>query len=157
MLCRRPYRTFLSRQAGKLVEFTECKGYPVTERCGKPPIVVVPHSVLDKNSKSGVIQDLPHSRKHVNSFDMYDSCKYDESNIVDVRNVNKVNKVKSTYVNSHNNSDNEKLLRRRCYVCLCKENKHERFSVCAGCQTVYYCSESCQLKGWKRHRLLVKP
>ena len=156
MLCRRPYRMFLSRQGGKLVEVTECKSYPVTEQCFKPPIVV-PHSVLGKNSTSGVIQDLPHSCKYVNSSDMYDNCKYDESNIVDVRNVNKVNKVKSTYVNSHNNSDNEKLLRRRCHVCLCKENKHERFSVCAGCQTVYYCSESCQLKGWKRHRFLVKP
>ena len=102
---------FLSRQAGKLVEVTECKSYPVTEQCFKPPIVV-PHSVLGKNSTSGVIQDLPHSCKYVNSSDMYDNCKYDESNIVDVRNVNKVNKVKSTYVNSHNNSDNEKLLRR---------------------------------------------
>ena len=57
---------------------------------------------------------------------------YDDSNIVDVRHVNKVNKVKSTFVNNHNNSDKEKLERKRCYVCLCKKSKHGRFSVCAG-------------------------
>ena len=133
--------TFFSRQTGKLVEVTECGGYPVMERCVEPPIVV-PHSVLGENSKSGIIQDLPHSCKYVNSSDVYDSCKYDDSNIVDVRNVNKVNKVKSTYVNNHNNSYNEKLFRRCCYVCLCKESKHKGFSVCGGCQTVYYYTKS---------------
>ena len=33
---------------------------------------------------------------------------------------------------------------------------HERFSVCGGCQSVYYCSRSCQLKGWKQHQVLCK-
>ena len=155
MLCRRPYRTFLSRQTGKLVEVTGCGSYPVTERCVKPP-VVVPHSVLGEHSKSEIIRDLPHSCKNVNSSDVYDSCKYDDSNIVDVRNVNEVSKVKRAYVNNHNNSDNEKLVRRRCYVCLCKESKHERFSIFGGCQSVYYCSKSCQLKGWKQHQVFCK-
>ena len=182
MLCRRSHRTFLSRQTGKLVEVTRCRGFPVTERCVKPP-VVVSHSVLAKNSKSGIIQDLPHSGKYINSSKVYDICKYDginiadvrnvneenkidvnttfvhnydDSNIVDVRHVNKVNKVKSTCVNIYNNSEKEKLERKRCYVCLCKESKHERFSVCGGFQSVHYCSRSCQLKGWKQHQVLCK-
>ena len=46
--------------------------------------VVVPHSVLRKNSKSGINEDLPHSCKYDNSSDVYTSCKYDDSNIVDV-------------------------------------------------------------------------
>ena len=104
------------------------------------------HHIRDQ--KPSIIQDLPHSCKYVNSFEVYDSCKYDRSNIVDVRNVNKeskinvnttfvnnyddsnifdvrhvnkVKKVKSTCVNNHNNSDNEKLKRRRCYVCFCNQ------------------------------------
>ena len=81
---------------------------------------------------------------------------YDDNNIVDARHVNKVSKVKSTCVNNHNNSDKEKLERKHCYVCLCKKRKHERFRVCGGCQSVYYCSRSCQLKGWKQHQVLCK-
>ena len=102
MLCRRSYRTFLSRQTGKLVEVTRCGGYPLTERCVKPP-VVVPHSVLGEIQKPSIIQDLPHSCKYVNSFEVYDSCKYDRSNIVDVRNVNKESKinVNTTFVNNY--------------------------------------------------------
>ena len=50
--------------------------------------------------------------------------------------------VKITSLNNHNNSDNEKL--KRCSVCLCKESKHERFSVCGDCQSVYYSDRSCK-------------
>ena len=39
---------------------------------------------------------------------------------------------------------------------LYKESKHERFSVCVGCRSVYYCSRSCQLKGWLQHQVLCK-
>ena len=152
--------SLFSRKTGKLVELIGCRTYSVTERCVKLP-VVVPHSILDENSKSGITQDLSHSCKYANSFEAYGSCNYDDSNIVDVKSVSKENKintkttffnkyddnntvdvrnenkvrkvnVKSTSVNDHNNSDNEKPERKRCYVCLCKEEKRERFSVCGG-------------------------
>ena len=82
MLCRGSYRTFLSRKTGKLVEVTGCAGHPVTLKFVQPPLVV-PHSVLGGYSKSCITQDLPHSCKYVyvNSSEVYDSCKYDDSNI----------------------------------------------------------------------------
>ena len=76
----------------KLVEVFGCGGYLLTGRCVKPP-VVVPHSVLGKNSKSCITRDLPPSCKYVNSFEVYESWKYDDSNIVDVRSINKENKI----------------------------------------------------------------
>ena len=48
----------------------------------------------------------------------------------------------SDNLNNHNNSDNEKL--KRCSVYLCKESKHERFSVCADSQSVYYSGRNCK-------------
>ena len=92
MLCRRSYRKFLSRKTGKLCAVTGCGGYPVTERCVKP-LVVVPHSFLGKSSKSGFTQDLQHTCKYVNSSEAYGSCKYEGSNIIDVKSVNKENKI----------------------------------------------------------------
>ena len=41
-------------------------------------------------------------------------------------------------------------------MCLCEESKHERFSVCEGCPTVYYCTKSFQLEGWKHNQVLFK-
>ena len=78
----------------------------MTERCVKPT-VVVPHSVLGENSKSSIIQDLPHSCKYVNSSEVYGSCKYDGSNIVDFRNVNKEKKinVNTTFANNYDDSN----------------------------------------------------
>ena len=49
---------------GKLVEFSGCKVYPVTERYVKPAVVVT-NSVLSENSKSGITQDFPHCYKYV--------------------------------------------------------------------------------------------
>ena len=141
---------FLSRKTGKPVELTGCAGYPVAEQSVQPPLVV-PRSVLCENSKSCITQHLPHSCKYVyiNSSEVYESCKYNDSNIVDVRsvkkenkinvkttfvnnydgnntvdvrNVNKLNKVKGTSVNNHNNYDNRELQRVCCYACLCKES-----------------------------------
>ena len=46
-------------------------------------------------------------RTFVNSFEVYDSCKYDDSIIVDVSRVNKENKihVKTTFVNKCDDSN----------------------------------------------------
>lgn len=76
---------------------------------------------------------------------------------VAVRNINKVNKVKSTSANNRNNSDNEKLGKRRCYVCFRKESKHVWFSVFGCCESMYYCSRTSQLKGWKQHQVVCEP
>ena len=100
MLYRRSYRTFLTMKIGKLVKVTGYAVYLVTEWCVKPP-VVLPLSVLCKNSKFGITQDLPNSCKYVNNSEVYGSCKYDVSNFFDVRSVkikeNKVN-AKTTFV-----------------------------------------------------------
>ena len=63
------------------------------------------------------------SKKNKRVFSTFSATEYqsgNESSMPNVKNANKLNNViiKSTSVNNHNNSDNEKL--KRCYVCLCK-------------------------------------
>ena len=43
-------------------------------------------------------------------------------------------------------------LERYCHVCRVAESGVNKFKMCANCQCVYYCSKSCQLKGWKQHK-----
>ena len=83
---------FLTMKTGKLVNATGCRGYLVTEWCVKP-LAVVPLSVPCENSKSGISQDLPNSCKYVTNSEVYDNCKYDGSNFVDISSVNKENKI----------------------------------------------------------------
>ena len=66
---------------GKLVEVSGCKVYPVTVRCVKPAIVVT-HTVLSENAKSGMTQDFPYCYKYVDRSKVYDSCKFHGSNIM---------------------------------------------------------------------------
>ena len=66
----------------QLAEVSGCKVYPVTERCVEPAVVVT-HSVLIENSKSGITQDFLHCYKYVNRSKVYDGCKYHDSNIID--------------------------------------------------------------------------
>ena len=103
---RGSYRTFLSNKTVKLVEVNGCGGYSVTGRCVKPTVVLA-HSVLVEISKSCITRDLPSSCKYVNSSEVYDNWKYDDSNIVGIRSVNKENKinVKTTFVNKQDNNN----------------------------------------------------
>ena len=57
-----------------------------------------PLAIIDK---SGITQDFPHSCTYVNSYEVQNSCEYDDSNIVGARNINKEIKinVKTTFVN----------------------------------------------------------
>ena len=73
----------------------------VQRRNGILNLLVLARLVVDENSESAITQDLPHSCKYFNSSEVYDSCKYDDSNIIGVRIVNKEKKinVKTTFVN----------------------------------------------------------
>ena len=45
-------------------------------------------------------------------------------------------------------------LERYCHVCRVAERGVDKFKMCANFQCVYYCSKSCQLKGWKQHKIV---
>ena len=43
-------------------------------------------------------------------------------------------------------------LERYCHVCRVAERNVDKLKMCANCQCVYYCSKSCQFKGWEQHK-----
>ena len=58
---------------------------------------------MGKNASTGINQDLPHDCKYVSSLEVYDSCKYDDSKIVDVRDKENQINVKTSFVNRYDN------------------------------------------------------
>lgn len=44
-----------------------------------------------------------------------------------------------------------------CYVCNAKEAKSGgKLMICTGCRKVTYCSQECQKKDWKQHKIICK-
>ena len=101
---------------------------------------------------------------------MYDSCKYDDSNIVDVRNANKENKI--TFVNKFDDNNNvydrnvnkvllwiitkSLLMRRRCCVRLRKQSKYERLVSLGVVSRCIIVAEVASWKGGSNIRFSVK-
>ena len=123
-------------------------------------MLIVPNCMTDscKYNDSNVVDVSCENKENKINVKTTFVNKRDDNNTVDVRNVNKVNKVnvKSTSVNNHNNSDNEKLERRRAMCVFVKRVSIRSLACVRGCQSMYYCIRNCQLKRWKQHQVLCK-
>ena len=99
--------------------------------------------------------------QHIQSLEKSDVNIYEDFENVNRFNVNMdVNVNRSSNVNnfekgSRNHDVNSQHRDDKPQINLCEKGS-DKFKVCGGCRSVYYCSQVCQSKGWKYHQRICK-